>query len=52
MGGVRVSVPGMLNHRFMLPQTIPLSPCACGLLVVDVFGFGDMYFRYVSPFLV
>ena len=26
MGGVRVSVPGSLNHRFMLPLTTPSAP--------------------------
>ena len=26
MGGIRVSVPEKLNHRFMLPATIPLGP--------------------------
>ena len=34
MGGVRVSVPGSLNHRFMLPLTIPSAPLISGLLRV------------------
>ncbi len=32
MGGRRVSVPGSLNHRFMLPLTTPSAPEFDGLL--------------------